>query len=335
MKNAIVIDRDYGSVSHEELNALAEKLSSEGITLTQVHCKSEQQIIEAAADASVLIATGNPPITRQVLSALPKLRAVIRMGIGVNSVDLEAATELGVAALFMPGFCVRELADHAAALMLGLNRNAAYYDRHIRAGQWPKAGYYMPRSLKNMTLGLYGFGGSARELYKICHDGLGMQVITCDPYAKPGKEDVTFVDFETLLARSDVLSIHAPLTRETYHIFNRENFRKMKKDATIINVSRGGLIDQEALVDALEAGEIRFAGLDVYEEEPLPVSSRLLEREDVMLTCHSAFFGEEAKGRQLQWAYELTSAIFAGAALPRRKLANPHVAVKTEFKWED
>ncbi len=335
MKNAIVIDRDYGSVSHQELNDLADKLALDGITLTQVHCQTEAQIIAAASDSAVLIATGNPPITRQVLASLPKLQAVIRMGIGVNSVDLEAATELGKAVLFMPGFCIRELADHATALMLGLNRNAAYYDRHIRAGQWPKAGYYMPRSLKNMTLGLYGFGGSARELYKICHDGFGMKVITCDPYAKKGTENVTFVDFETLLAQSDVLSIHAPLNKETYHIFSKDVFRKMKSDATIINVSRGGLIDQEALADALEEGQLRFAGLDVFEQEPLPVSSRLLSREDVMLTCHSAFYGEEAKGRQLLWAYELTSKALNGQPLPKGKLANPGAADKTNYIWEE
>ncbi len=328
MKNAIVIDRDYGSVSHAELDALAEKLARQGITLTQCHCTAEEQIIAAAGDAQVLIATGNPPITRKVMAALPGLRAVIRMGIGTNSVDLAAATELGKAVLFMPGFCVRELAVHAAAMALALNRNVGFYDRSIRQGKWPKATYYTPRALGNLTVGLYGFGGSAKELYQIFHDGFGCRVITCDPYARPGTEDVTFVDFDTLLSQSDILSVHAPLNEETYHIFNAEAFRKMKNDATILNIARGGLIDQEALADALEAGEIRFAGLDVFETEPLPAGSRLAERDDVIPTCHSAFYGDESKQRQLQWAYELTVSLLCENTVPAGKLANRDLTKK-------
>ena len=333
MKKAIVVDKDYGSVSIAELEDLKEKLSAKGIALTLAHCKTEDEIISAAEGHSIIIATGNPPITRNVMAHLPELKAVIRCGIGVNSVDLEAATEMNKVILFMPGFCIGELAVHATALALSLNRNISYYDRRIRQGQWPKAQYYVPRSPKDLVLGLYGFGGSAKELYKIWHFGFGTKVITCDPYVPEevrSQFDVTFVDFDTMLKESDILSVHAPLNDETYHIFGADAFKKMKNDAIIINIARGGLIDQEALADALEQGEIRFAGLDVFEQEPIPADSRLLSRDDVALTCHSAFYGEESKDRQLQWAYEMTESALNESTVPAGRVANR--AVMNTFK---
>ena len=333
MKNAVVIDMDYGSVSHAELLELQQKLAKDGIDLALTHCKTEDEIIAASLDKSIIIATGNPPVTRHVLESLPRLKAVIRMGIGVNSVDLEAATELNKVILFMPGFCVEELAVHATALALSLNRNIGYYDRHIRQGQWPKASYYLPRSPKELVLGLYGFGGSAKELYKIWRFGFGSKVITCDPYVPEevrSQFDVTFVDFDTMLQESDILSIHAPLNDETYHIFGADAFKKMKNDAIIINIARGGLIDQEALADALEQSELRFAGLDVFEQEPVPTDSRLLSRDDVALTCHSAFYGTESKARQLQWAYEMTERALNRCQVPGGRVANR--AVMNTFK---
>lgn len=337
MKKAIVVDMHYGSVSVPELEAMQEKLAAKGIALTLAHCKTEAEIIAAAKGHSIIIATGNPPITRLVMEQLPELLAVIRCGIGVNSVDLEAATELNKVILFMPGFCVGELAVHATALALSLNRNIGYYDRRIRQGQWPKAQFYMPRSPKDLVLGLYGFGGSAKELYKIWHFGFGSKVITCDPYVPEevrSQYEVTFVDFDTMLKESDVLSVNAPLNDETYHIFSTEAFKKMKNDAMIINIARGGLIDQEALADALEQGEIRFAGLDVFEQEPLPADSRLLQRDDVALTCHSAFYGEESKARQLQWAYEMTDSALNEAVVPAGRVANRSVMnTFKEFKF--
>jgi len=331
MKKAVVVDKDYGSVSLPELEKLKEQLCEQGITLELYHCTSEAEIIACSSDAAVMICTGNPQVTASVLRSLPKLKAVLRMGIGVNSVDLSAATEYGKLVLFMPGFCINELAVHATALALALDRNILYYDSRIRKGQWPKAKYYIPKAPKSMTLGLYGFGGSAKELYQIFHCGFGSRVIACDPYVPEEvrkQYEVTFVDFDTLLAESDILSIHAPLNEQTWHIFNRDAFRKMKNDATIINVARGGLIDQEALVDALEAGEIRFAGLDVYEQEPLPAESRLLNRDDVALTCHSAFYGEESKQRQLLWAYEMTRDLLNQGKVKKNRVANGGVTEK-------
>ena len=246
---------------------------------------------------------------------------------------MEAATKAGTLILYMPGFCVQELAVHASALILNLLRNVSFYDRGIRSGQWPKAQGHVPRNPKDLVLGLYGFGGSARPLYDIFYHGFGTKVITCDPYVKKDiKEiyDVEIVSFDELLERSDILSLHAPLTSETYHIFNREAFARMKKDAMIVNIARGGLIDQEALVWALENGEIRFAGLDVFEQEPLPLSDPLTLSEQTLLTCHSAFYGDQAQKNQIRWSIDLVDSVLNKKCVKKTYIANRDVKSKMD-----
>lgn len=301
MLKAIIVDKDYGSVSLDKLQKLQEDYATIGIDCEMAHLSGEDEIIERSMDVQAILGTGNPPITRKVIEALPKLRIIQRFGIGVNTVDLDAAAERGVLVMNMPNFCVEELATHAASMILALSRNTAYYDRHIRRGEWPKAKYYEPRNLNAQTLGLYGFGGSARPLYRILHHGFGTKVIACDPYVPQeiaAQYEVEFVDFDALIERSDILSIHAPLNNETHHIFNAEVFRRMKNDAMIINIARGGLINERDLINALNIGDIRFAGLDVFEQEPLPPDSPLLSMDNVILTCHSAFYGDTAQATQ-------------------------------------
>lgn len=338
MKKAIVVDKNYGSVTIEDLVILQKRFAEAGIELELAHFNSEEEIIAGCQDSDAILGTGNPPITEKVLKQLPNLKIIQRFGIGVNSINLPAATETDTVVLYMPGFCVEELAAHATSLILGLFRNAAYYDRRIRNGEWPKAKYYAPKSIPEITLGLYGFGGSAKPLYDIFRKGFHSRVITCDPYLPESiKEqfDVEVVDFDTLLKESDVISLHAPLNDETRHIFNREAFRKMKNDAMIVNIARGALIDEKALIDALQEEEIRFAGLDVFEIEPLDANSPLRNMDNVILTSHSAFYGEGSKRTQLNWAYELV-----GQALNERKVQKEFVANKeicnsnTEFSFE-
>ena len=337
MRKAVVVDKDYGSVTESDLLELQDAYAGCGIELELCHLTTEDEIIGRCGEAEAILGTGNPPITANVLAALPKLKLVQRFGIGVNSIDLQAATDYGKAVLYMPGFCVEELAAHAASLILSLFRNTVYYDRHIRAGEWPKARYYMPRQIPQMTIGLYGFGGSAKPLYRIFHNGFGCRVLACDPYvpeAVKQEYDVEFVDFDTMLRESDVISLHAPLNGETRHIFNWEAFRKMKPEAAIVNIARGPLICEEDLIRALEEGEIRFAGLDVFETEPLPQDSPLRGREDVVLTCHSAFYGEGSKRQQLTWAKDLVMEALNEGIVRKQHLANRKLMEKeTGFRF--
>lgn len=331
--NAVIVDSNYGSVSLDKQKYIQEQYKQKGISLRIEHYTTPEEIIAGCQEADAILGTGNPPITRKVLESLPNLKVVQRFGIGVNSVDLEAATETGTLVLFMPGFCVEELAIHAAALILNLLRNVNYYDRGIRKGEWRKAKGVVPRNPRDLTLGLFGFGGSAKPLYNIFKGGFGTKVITCDPYVDESiKEnwDVEIVSFEELLEKSDIISLHAPLVPETKHIFNYDAFKKMKKDSMIVNISRGELINQDDLIKALNEGEIQFAGLDVFAQEPLSVDSPLIDSENVVLTPHSAFYGVQAQNNQLQLAIELVDSVLNHKGVVGKYIANRDVKSKIE-----
>lgn len=329
---AIVVDKNYGSVSPEELEIVQEAFEKAGIEFHAEHFTGEEEIIAGCADAEVILATGNPPITEKVVKALPKLQFVSRFGIGVNSIDLNACTEAGVIVLNLPGFCVQELADMAAAMILGLVRNTAYYDREIRKGNWPKCTYLMPGNVREMTLGLFAFGGAARCLYEIFHGGFGTKVIAYEPYLtdaiRAAYPEVEFVTFEELLVRSDIISVHAPLTPETRHVFNRDAFRKMKNTAMIINTARGPLIDEEALIWALENGEILYAGLDTFEQEPLAADSPLRKLDNVITSAHCGSYGSSAKKTQISMVSALVPGAVTKGVLPARCVANRAVIKK-------
>lgn len=307
MKKAVIVDHNY--LGDENLFKLEKKASiNNNINLILEKCVTEEEIIDAAFDADLILCCGNPPITRNVIENLKNCKFIVRYGIGVNSVDLEAANEHRKVVYNMPGFCTEELAMHASALILSLLRNITYYDKKIREGEWPKAKGNTPVRLSNMTIGLYGFGGSAKPLAEIFKAGFKSRVITCDPFVDErvcNDLGVVKVSFDELLKQSDILSINAPLNQETYHIFNKEAFKRMKKTAMIINIARGQLINELDLIEALESGEIKFAGLDVFEKEPIAKDNPLLKMENVVLTPHSAFFGKESMETQHETAANL------------------------------
>ena len=182
---AIVVDKDYGSVTAEELERVRTAYAAAGIRLelldyqvvaAQQKEPTEEEIIGGCQDAQIILATGNPPVTRKVIQALPGLKFVQRFGAGVNSIDLDAAAENNVIVLNLPGFCAKELADVATAMIMGLVRNTAYYDREVRKGNWPKCKYLLPPDVRELTLGLYGFGLAGRCLHDIFHGGFGTKI---------------------------------------------------------------------------------------------------------------------------------------------------------------
>jgi len=329
---AVVVDKDYGSVSAQELALVQEAYAKAGIEVELCHFNTEDEIIAGCKGAMAILGTGNPPITRKVMEALPELKFVQRFGAGVNSIDLDAAAELGKIVLNLPGFCAKELADLATAMIMSLVRNAAYYDREIRAGKWPKCQYLLPGDVREMTLGLFGFGAAAKYLHDIFHGGFGTKIIACDPYVtdavKSQYPHVDFVNFEELLVRSDIISIHSVLTPETTHIFNKEAFRKMKNTAMIINTSRGPVIDQKDLAWALETGEILYAGLDTMEKEPIEADDPLLKMDNVMLNPHSGSYGIGSKKTQIQMVCDIIPTAVTEGKIVARNVANRGVLSK-------
>jgi D-3-phosphoglycerate dehydrogenase len=333
MYKAVIVDRDYGSISIDKQHLIKEEYNKNGIKLALNHFKTPEEIIENCKDVDIILGTGNPPITREVIESLPNLKIIQRFGVGVNSIDLEAATEHGVLVLFMPGFCASELAYHSIALAMSILRNVVFYDREIRNGEWPKAKGPVPRDPKNLVLGLYGFGDSAKPLYNIFKHGFGSRVIANDKYINPETltdYDIELVEFEDLLRESDIISIHAPLTNETRHIFNKNTFKLMKNDSIIINVARGPIINEEDLIEALENNEIGFAGLDVFESEPLEENSKLLTMDNVVLTAHSAFYGDGAQKNQIQWSIDLVDQAINHKKINNKFIANKDVTSKIE-----
>lgn len=290
--------------------------------------QNEDFIIEKLQGATVAFCSGNPPITRRVLSSVPTLKLVQRNGIGVNSIDLDAATEKGIIVNCVTGYCVEELAVHAVAFILANMRSLLSFDKKIRAGQWPKGKAPMPLRMSNITAGVFGLGGSGYHTAKILKNGFGCKIIAYDPFVKPEvveELEAEMVSFDEFIRRADVISIHAPLTKETRHIFNASVFDKMKRNAIIASTARGGIIDEEALANALKTGKIMAAGIDVFESEPLDQDSPLRDLDNIIMTPHSAYMGKEACITQNYMSSVLPGKAIFENTLYRKYIANPTV----------
>ena len=248
----------------------------------------------------------------------PDLRVLARTGIGVDTVDLDEATARGVLVTNTPEGPTVSTAEHTMALLFSVAKTLGPHQDRLRAGTGNYAALSTATELDGLTLGLLGYGRIARRVARIAN-GIGMTVIACDPYldaaavtsADPGVP-VDPVDFDQLLSRADVLSLHAPLTEATRHVMNAETFGRCKPGLLFVNASRGGLVDHGALVEALDAGRIRGAGLDVTEPEPLDPSHTLLHRENVVVTPHIASATEVGRDRMLAMAIEQALQALAG-----------------------
>lgn len=262
-------------------------------------------VLEWAKDADVLVVAA-VKVDRAVLEGLPKLKAVIRLGVGVDNVDVEAATELGVVVANMPGFCTREVAEHAAALLLACVRRIGTYGPAIAEGRWSREAAEELELLRGKTLGVVGCGRIGSEFLRVVR-GFGLRRIVYDPYisdARVRRFGAERVGLDKLLASSDIVSIHAPLTEETRHMFDRSAFARMKRGAILINTARGPIVDESALLEALEEGIVSMAGLDVFETEPLPTSNPLFRHPRVIATPHVAWYSKQSQTRQREWVVE-------------------------------
>lgn len=272
-----------------------ERFAAAGIEFEAFDCQSEEDILRQMQDFDVHILVA-APYTKRVLEGLPQLKGLCRFGIGVDTIDVEAASALGIKVCNDTGYCVEEVAMHAMALILDLYRKLTLLDRSIRGGQWRFSAGYEAKNLMGATVGLLGCGSIARILIGFLQP-FHCRILVYDPFldaetvAERGGEKV---ELERLLAESDVVSIHCHLTPQTRHMLSTEQFRQMKPEAFLVNVSRGGIVDTRALVQALEEGRLCGAGLDVHEEEPLGAGHPLRTMEQVILTPHAAHYSGKA-----------------------------------------
>jgi len=262
--------------------------------------KAEDQAarIGMAEHAEVLI-VGGAQMTRDFLSSLPNLKGLVRLGIGVDNVDLDAATDLGIVVANVPDFCSDEVAEHALGLILAVTRKIVLADRRARSGQWVPgmdARMLPMRRLSGQTLGLVGFGKIARSLARKA-TGLGLKVVAYDPHVSPAiaqAAGVPLVSLEALLPQTDILSLHVPGTPETRGMVNARTLALLKPRAILVNTARGPVVDEDALRAALASGRLAGAGLDVLQHEPISLPHPLTEFENVVITCHYASLSEEA-----------------------------------------
>lgn len=301
-----------------------------GVKLLPAQCKTAEEVAEHVQGADALLVC-YAPVPGEVIRKLKGCRIIARYGIGVDNVDVEAATEAGILVTNVPDYCIDEVSDHALALIMALARKVALADRQIRAGKWSVPGLEPIRRLRGQILGLIGLGKIPRALAPKAQ-ALGLRVIGFDPYFPAESAQslgVQLMSLDELLAASDIISLHAPLTDETREMINTDTIQRMRPGALLINTARGPLVDIEALVEGLTTGQIGGAGLDVLPTEPPPPSSPLLELENVILTPHSAFYSEESIIElQTKAAEEVKRALLGQ---PPRNPVNPQVLEKAAW----
>jgi D-3-phosphoglycerate dehydrogenase len=254
------------------------------------------EVIARTRDADALIISSSP-VTRRVMESLEGVKAVMRTGVGYDVIDVAAATELGVVVINVPDVWIREVANHALALLLAWNRKIVTLDREVHAGTWSsRVPGAVAGSLHGETVGIVGLGNIGSAFARRIA-ALETRVIACDPYVDEARFKalgVERVDLPTLAARADYVSVHALLNAETRGLINEAFFRRMKPTACLVNTSRGPVVDERALVRALQEGKLAGAALDVFEEEPLADDSPLRRMDNVILTSHAAYFSSPA-----------------------------------------
>ncbi|MFA4719141.1 D-2-hydroxyacid dehydrogenase [Pyrococcus kukulkanii] len=273
-------------------------LKDAGLEVIYEEYPDEEKLLELVKDIEAIIVRSKPKVTRRVIENAPKLKVIARAGVGLDNIDVEAAKEKGIEVVNAPGASSRSVAELAIGLIFAVARKIAYADRRMREGVWAKK-ECMGIELEGKTIGIIGFGRIGYQVAKIAR-ALGMNILLYDPY--PNEERAKevggkFVDLETLLKESDIVTLHVPLLDSTYHLINEERLKLMKKNAILINAARGAVVDTNALVKALQEGWIAGAGLDVYEEEPLPKDHPLTKLDNVVLTPHIGASTYEAQER--------------------------------------
>jgi D-3-phosphoglycerate dehydrogenase len=287
----IIIDDLFRSYAEER--AVLEKIGAELVVL-RPEAQADNAVQISKADALLINLS---PLPASAIRRLTRCRVISRYGAGYDNIDVPAATAQGIWVVRVPEYGREEVSDHALALLLGCVRKVAHKDRRVRQGGWNLMAEQPCHRIAGGSLGLVGYGAIARALHrKVSGLGLG-KVLVFDPFvASQSIQEAGAIpsSFEELLANSDFISLHAPLTPETRHLIGERELAQTKPECILINTARGALVDERALARALASGRLAGAGLDVFETEPLPDTSPLRELPNVILSDHAAWYSEES-----------------------------------------
>ena len=269
-----------------------------------------------AAPAQAIIASSLLRYTGEVMDACPQLRLIARTGIGVDNVDLAAATARGIVVTNTPDGPTESTAEHTVAMLLALAKRLKQGNANLAEGRWgPRSGVLMGDEVQGKTLGLVGLGRIGRRVAQICRLGLDMRVVGYDPFVTPAQGAALGVELHPLarvIAEADFLSLHAPATAETHKLMDAARIGTMKRGSYLLNLARGSLVDEAALLDALDSGHLSGAGLDVFDPEPPAIASRLRGHPNVIGTPHMASVTYEGRRRMETMAVERLLAFFRG-----------------------
>ena len=331
----VVVSQRLGSLGAEE-----HRIADAGAELRSAPLWSVEEATANALDADVIVLGAVEPFDADMLGALTGLKAIVRRGVGTDNVDIAAATELGIIVANVPDASVEEVSDHALALLLSIERAVPWLDRAVRDGKWGRdpaqvqAVRARTRQLRQLTVGVMGLGriglafaAKVRPLYG--------ELLGSDPFVSSevaAERGITLVSTDELLKRADHVSLHAPLLPTTRHLINRASIARMRPGAVLVNTSRGGLVDADAVLEAVSAGRLGGAGLDVTDPEPLPADSPLLATDRILVTAHSAASSTAAAAALARRSVDAAVAFVRGQAPD--SIVNPEVLQSVALRMQ-
>jgi D-3-phosphoglycerate dehydrogenase len=292
MAQATVLITDHGFADVELERDI---FATAGFDLKVGTCKTEADVIDAASGVDALVVQW-APVRARAIESLRHCKVIVRLGIGVDNVDLEAAKARGIPVCNVPDYCIDEVADHAVSLALAMARQLPQIDQRTRSGQWKITPDMAMPAFRSSTFAVAGYGRIGRAVLERAR-GFGFRLAAYDPFVPAevmAQAGVAPLTIDELFATADVLSLHLPLNAETRHVVSRHQLARMKRSAVIVNTSRGGLIDTVALAESLASGQLGGAGLDVFESEPLEADHPLRSCKNTLLTSHVAWYSEQS-----------------------------------------
>lgn len=314
-RNPKIAVTDY---AFPDLDTETQLLAAAGCEVVGRQCRTEAELIDLCQDADAVI-TQFARITAGVIASMTRARAIVRYGIGVDNVDLEAARARGLPVCNIPDYCIDEVADHTLAFLLATTRQVVPHTLHLRAGRWGLAGPLAGmKTLRDLTVGVAGFGRIGREVVKRLV-AFKCGVLVFDPLVTRAEIEAAgarAAPFDELLREADVLTLHCPSTPQTRKLMNRDTFAQLKPGAIFINLGRGDLVDTAALTDALQRGHLGAAALDVFDPEPIPPDHPVLKMPNVILAPHIASASPAAVKKLRETAARLALKAVRGEPLP-------------------